>query len=419
MKQAVNRRPRVLVIAYECSPVRGHAPGAAWQFVSRLAEKFDVHVVTEERQYRSEIEAHFRAASESCSTLKFSFIPGRPKKYSWRPVLPIRSMFEYRRWHDRTYQVARMLHASEPFDLVHLLRSNSFREPGLCWKLPVPFIWGPFGGTNYVPTTFLVSMSPKDAIVHIARRAVNWLQLRGYARVRRALKGAAAIISQSSDDARRLSRAYGISPIVIHEQNCQPSAKFVVRQYAGERKIRVVWPGQFVARKGFPLLIDALAKCKNTERIEVTVAGNGPLRDAWRSHAEKRGVGKQIRWLGWVESGEMQKIMTESDLMVFTSYLEGTSAAVMEALSSGLPIVALRSCGHADVLDESCGALIDGGSYSGAVEQLAQVLDRYVEVPDLVEAASRCAFRRAVEFSWDAAAERVAQLYWSAVSRSV
>ncbi len=44
------QRPKILVEAYECSPVREHAPGAVWQTVSRLSRWFDLWVLVEETQ---------------------------------------------------------------------------------------------------------------------------------------------------------------------------------------------------------------------------------------------------------------------------------------------------------------------------------------------------------------------------------
>ncbi|MCK4783770.1 MAG: hypothetical protein KAV87_08475, partial [Desulfobacteraceae bacterium] len=51
-EDAPDRRLKVLVEAYECSPSQSHAPGSAWQILSRLAKLYDLWVITEETQYR-------------------------------------------------------------------------------------------------------------------------------------------------------------------------------------------------------------------------------------------------------------------------------------------------------------------------------------------------------------------------------
>ena len=93
-------RPKILIEAYECSPVREHAAGASWQIVSRLAKWFEVWVLSEQTQYADEIIESMQTDPVLAQSLHFHFIP-RQKKEGFgrkRPPLPIREILDYTKW---------------------------------------------------------------------------------------------------------------------------------------------------------------------------------------------------------------------------------------------------------------------------------------------------------------------------------
>jgi len=189
---------KVLVEAYECSPARGHAPGAAWQIVRRLARKHSLWIVTDKTQYGDEILSHVARQPEISRSCHFVFIPGRIRGQQgrYRPAIPVRATLDYRAWLRAAYDEASRLHREITFDLTHHLRGDSFREPGLLWKLPCRLFGGQWGDHRCSVAVDGVHGCPQAG----CSRFEEWdysCQIRFSRKVRLAARGAASVLAQS------------------------------------------------------------------------------------------------------------------------------------------------------------------------------------------------------------------------------
>ena len=87
------------------------------------------------------------------------------------------------------------------------------------------------------------------------------------------------------------------------------------------------------------------------------VAGVGPKEEELRALAESLGVGERFRLLGY--RSDVKELYEAADVFVFPSFREGLSVAVMEAMASGLPVVASRIRGNMDLIDDEGGRHFD------------------------------------------------------------
>ena len=407
-------RLRVLVESFECSPARGHAPGAAWQVVSRLAQWHDLWVLVEETQYRQEIEAHLAAHPDLAERLRFVFLPRAPlARRAARPVVPVGSVLNYHRWLHRAYATARALHESVAFDLTHHLRGNSFREPGYLWRLPAPFIWGPVGGNSGVPWRMMGIMDARSRAQHVVKNLITRAQFRFSPRVRRAARRAARVFTQTSYDGARFLAVHGVEATVAHEQAADPGP-VEPRRYDGRRPLAIAWAGRCIALKGLPLLLRAMSHPALRQRALLHVAGDGPERPRWQAEARRLGIAGQCVWHGWLDAPQVRAMMRHADVLAFPSLSEGTPAAVAEALSAGMPVVCLKHCGFGDLVGETCGIPIEVRSIESAVDGFAHAFLALIDQPERVRALSDGASARARHHSWDRLAHLIREAYETA-----
>ncbi|MBL0169347.1 MAG: glycosyltransferase [Gemmatimonadaceae bacterium] len=88
----------------------------------------------------------------------------------------------------------------------------------------------------------------------------------------------------------------------------------------------------------------------------LVVAGDGPLEHALNAQAAALGLGDRVRFLGSIPDTE--RIYRALDLFVLPSFAEGTSLSVLEAMASGVPVVATAVGGTPALLDNgACGLL--------------------------------------------------------------
>lgn len=73
----MDRRLKVLVSAYACSPVRGSEPGMGWGFVSELSKFHELWVIVEKEKFQQEIESGLRQNPDMAKNVHFFFIQKR------------------------------------------------------------------------------------------------------------------------------------------------------------------------------------------------------------------------------------------------------------------------------------------------------------------------------------------------------
>jgi glycosyltransferase involved in cell wall biosynthesis len=410
------RRPRILVESYECSPAMDHVPGSAWQILSRLARWFDLWILTEESQYRQQIVDHLRGDPDLSRRMNFVFLR-RPCPGGFgrkRPALPFREVFENHLWARKAYALARQLHEHIGFDLAHHLRSNSFRLPGLLWKLPIPFVWGPTGGTIEFPHSMMPILTVKERLIYSLRNTINSLQFRFSPLVRNAARRAAGLLAQTSQDQRAFLRIHHRHAILAHEQASNPNGGFI-HQYRSDRQLQIAWIGRFIDSKALPVLLEAVAHPVLQSNITLHIIGDGPKQSDWQAQAKQLGLQSCCVWHGWLNQDQTRDLLGSCNLMTFTSLRDATSATVLQALSLGVPIVCFKICGFGDIVDSSCGIPIPVENPQQAVRDFRAAIRGILDDPERIERLSAGALDTARHYSWDHLAQQIRGAWLSAM----
>jgi glycosyltransferase involved in cell wall biosynthesis len=143
---------------------------------------------------------------------------------------------------------------------------------------------------------------------------------------------------------------------------------------AGDQPV-VTIVGRLVPVKRHDLFVDAVAKLRGKEVNGVfVVVGGGPERERLEARAAARGVGDDLRFLGWRR--DLGRVYAGSDVVALCSDNEGTPVALIEAMSAGVPVVASAVGGVPDVLDGGrFGVLVQPGSADALADAIHTLLD--------------------------------------------
>ena len=173
---------------------------------------------------------------------------------------------------------------------------------------------------------------------------------------------------------------------------------------------------RLVPHKRLHLLVEAVPTLlRNWPDLRVTIAGTGPSRT--RLLAEVRGLGleRTVRLPGRVTEQAKYELLSQGWLTVAPSLAEGWGLTVLEANALGRPAVAYDVPGLRDsVCDGTTGWLVPAGR--GLETALINALDSLAD-PARQRAIAVACQRWAGRFSWDASAERLAQVLVSEVTR--
>ena len=131
--------------------------------------------------------------------------------------------------------------------------------------------------------------------------------------------------------------------------------------------------GRFVEKKGFNVLLEALADLKAMDiNFSLQLAGDGPEFSALRTLSIELGLDEHVQFLG--RRNDIPNLMKNADLFVLPSLREPFGIIVLEAMAMGTPIIATRSEGPLEVLDENSAILVDKGDKSALFHGLRQAI---------------------------------------------
>lgn len=139
----------------------------------------------------------------------------------------------------------------------------------------------------------------------------------------------------------------------------------------------------------------------------LVIAGDGPLRREVEAEIRVAGLGERV-WLAG-ERADVPDVMRGLDVFALPSLAEGISNTILEAMASGLPVVATAVGGNPELVENGrTGALVPQGDYVA----LADALAPYVSDIGLRRAAGLAGRERVeAEFSLDGMVDRYASLY--------
>ncbi len=403
-------RPKALVSAYACNPRRGSESGVGWGWVNAIAHTCDAWVLTAE-MHRPDIEAELAAHPQRYPGLHFHYIP-RTRHLAAEKLWPPAYHWTYERWQRDAFRLGVELHRKIQFDLTHLVTYVTFRSPGHLWKLDIPFVWGPIGALENTPWRFLPMMGPRGGLHYAGRNLINTLHKLCLPGPKRAFRRAAALIAATGGMKRQIRAWYGRDSDILCEIGPPPLvAPSVTPRRPGE-PLRLCWSGQHQPGKALPLLLGALARIPAPDLDwRLDILGQGPCTPSWRRQAARLRVDDRCAWLGWLPREDAVRRVHDAHLFVITSLKDLTSTVLLEALSQGLPVICPDHCGFADVVTDQCGIKIPVHSRPQFERDMAQAVLRLARDEDTRQAMAAGALRRVSDFSWEAKARALAQIY--------
>ena len=123
--------------------------------------------------------------------------------------------------------------------------------------------------------------------------------------------------------------------------------------------VHILFSGRVVYQKGLDVLLQALAGIQDMAWTLI-IAGDGPMHPALEEMAVRNGIAGQVVFKGWLDKDALRKEYSSAHIFAFPSRDEGMPNAVLEAMASGLPVVATRIAGNEElVVDAVTGYLID------------------------------------------------------------
>lgn len=172
------------------------------------------------------------------------------------------------------------------------------------------------------------------------------------------------------------------------------------RQSIGVGKDDIIFTcvGRLVELKAHDTLIEAFAEATDDSKVKLLIVGDGPEMGNCSRLIEAKGLKNRVRLLG--QRDDVPSILGISDCFVLASKSEGLSCSIIEAMASGLPVIATNVGGNPELIkDGESGYLVPVGDVAALSEAIRNLADDPMKRKSFGEASSRIA---AESFSMEA-----------------
>ncbi len=177
----------------------------------------------------------------------------------------------------------------------------------------------------------------------------------------------------------------------------------------GEGEKVVLFVGTLRPVKGAEYLIRAFDIVRRNESgFKLLMVGDGEQREFLENLVKELDLYDIVTFVGKVPNEKVPQYLKASDVFVLPSLSEGFPNVVLEAMASGLPVVATRVGGMSEIIkDHINGYLVDAGDPDGIAEKLQLLL----EDEKLSEQISTNNLSTVKDYSWNSVVDRIEMLY--------
>lgn len=161
----------------------------------------------------------------------------------------------------------------------------------------------------------------------------------------------------------------------VHAISCGISSSAYTPKFEKKTENRILFVGRVTGEKHIDVLIKAVAKLDPALNAKLEIVGGGDLMSPLKRLVSEVGIADRTKFTGYVSNDELKAAYSNATVFAIASTAELQSIATLEAMSSGLPIVAANAMALPHLVHPGVnGYLFEPGDVDGLAAQLTTVL---------------------------------------------
>jgi len=409
----MGNRLKVLLSAYACEPGRGSEPEVGWRVATQMAKHCDVWVITRVNN-REVIERGLESLEGPKPEFLYFDFP--------RWVLRLKRWPGGVVWYYLFWQVAdRFWFRRElaEVDLVHHVTFNGVQFPGFWVGTDTPVLLGPLGGGMTCPPALLPMLGCRQFAEKFRNLVIRLLPILPWWKP--VLVNASMVIAANRETAALLQPHCAEAVPIMLETAIMPEAVLEDERSRPRRgRMTLLWLGNLIPRKAPILAVRAVARAIEAgAEVELLIAGDGVERAHLVAAVKELKLEERVTLLGKIPKAEVPELMDRADAFLFTSVRDTSGNVILEAMSRGLPVIALNHQGVREICDQESALLVEVKSVEGTEKGLAEAICQLEANEDLAEKIGVSARKRLKTMhTWERLSERLLGYYQSLAAAS-
>lgn len=389
---------KVLLTAYACSPERGSEPKVGWDAVLAISRQHECWVLTSTK-FKQEIERWL--IKKPLPNVHFVYHGSDYRWWGNGMAAKLQTWFLYHRWQKSVIHKARHLCETIKFDVAQHVTLTAWRIPPKLWKLPIPFVWGPVGGTAEMPPQFLNRLGVISRYFEKVRKLHTFMVLHSAA-FKNCVQNAAVIIAANNESKRFFRQRHCpaklltlpvvyFSAIRVHElrRPAKTTSPSPLRLFAG---------GTLQGSKGVALAIQALKKVKDAGiDFSYVVAGHGSEVGKLKQLVDTLQLSDRVTISKPFTGKDYLSQLHAADVYLMPSFRETTPVTLLEAMLAGCYPVVADASASGEIVRELGGSAVACSAVEELINNLAEAIIEIAHQRDKIASEAKLIADRVAE----------------------
>lgn len=174
-------------------------------------------------------------------------------------------------------------------------------------------------------------------------------------------------------------------------------------------KVHMLYLGLITKQKGIYDLIDMISEYKEIlkDKLILHIGGNGEIKELQKLIVENS-LAEFVKFEGWVSGSKKCSLLSQSDIFILPSYIEGLPISILEAMAYKLPIISTPVGGIPEIIEDGKnGFLVTPGDK----KELYKVLRKLVDDGDLRHTMGNFSYEKVESHLPDAVSHNLQTIY--------
>jgi 1,2-diacylglycerol 3-alpha-glucosyltransferase len=185
----------------------------------------------------------------------------------------------------------------------------------------------------------------------------------------------------------------------------------------GLEDFSIVYVGRLSYEKSVDVVLRAFAQAsKNIFKISFYIGGDGPEKKKLEKLSYELGISHQTKFVGFVRDQEWLEAFQSADLFITASKSENMPLTIVEAMSTGLPIVAVDSKGIPEIVQNGANGFLSDPDDTNSMANNIIKLESDKNLRGAMSLASR---ELALEYSYERIGGKLIEVYTDVIKRTI
>ena len=362
---------KVIVIAYDLNPKLGSEAGNACIWLNSISKQYKVEVFIN-KKHEKDIDI------DKYKNVNFNFIKINSIILKSLEKMRLYNIL-YNIFIKKVDKIIQKKIKIEKYELIHCLTPAGIHSYNDLYKYKIPIIIGPLGGALPTPKGFETIFKKEHMREFLRNKYYKQLQKnrawnKYFSTANRIIIGTPYIYTILPKECHNKTS-------IVFDTIVDPSI-FKSRKIKKTDNINICYSGNLTLKKGTIMLLEAFNNLKKQRKIKdnvnITIAGDGPQYRNLQKYVKKKGIQKNVFFLGAITRSEIIEQLQKSDIFCLPTLREPGGGSILEAMSCELPIITTDYGGPAYSVTEKCGIKIKPSTYEQYVKDLEKAIYKLI-----------------------------------------